>query len=251
MGILIRGKQLHESVLEKIKTEGKGRVLDAGCGWGDIAKALYKEGFDVYACDIVEDRIQPCPDGIHFDLLDLSGKLPYPDGYFDYVCSTEVIEHIKDPFALVAELRRVLKDKGLLFMSTPNILSIQSRFRYLFEGAYLWYKYPVIEWMEDGTQDLHINPIRYHEFEYYFHKNNMQIEDLFTSKINYKWRLFFWPIELLSRIQMKIKDFRSSRPGEISTKRLYKIMNTKDFLYGEQMIAKARKISGVPSKFHI
>lgn len=251
MGFLTRGTDHETTVLNSLKAEKPGRVLDAGCGWGRIAKALLAEGFEVSACDLDTDRISPCPEGIDFQVVDLNQGLPYPDAFFDYVCCTEVIEHVEDPFALIAGLRRILKPNGLLYITTPNILNMQSRLRYLFEGAYAFFKYPVVEWMEDGTQDLHINPIRLHELEYYFYKNRMQIEAIASSWILYKWRLLLFPIEWLSRMQMRIKDLRSSRPGEIDTRRLYRIMNTPELLYGVQLVVKARKVMTVPEKYRV
>ena len=42
-----------------------------------------------------------------------------PDGAFDWVVCTEVLEHTLNPFAAVSELKRVLKSGGLLFASSP------------------------------------------------------------------------------------------------------------------------------------
>ena len=49
-----------------------------------------------------------------------SGELPFEDGAFDLVVSFETIEHVRDPEAVLDELRRVLADDGLLLISTPN-----------------------------------------------------------------------------------------------------------------------------------
>ncbi len=47
-------------------------------------------------------------------------RLPYPDGAFDLVTCLEVIEHVGDPLALVAELARVTRPGGTLILTCPN-----------------------------------------------------------------------------------------------------------------------------------
>lgn len=46
-------------------------------------------------------------------------ELPFPDGSFDAVCLFDVLEHLEDDRAALAEVRRVLKPGGLLFISVP------------------------------------------------------------------------------------------------------------------------------------
>jgi 2-polyprenyl-6-hydroxyphenyl methylase/3-demethylubiquinone-9 3-methyltransferase len=48
--------------------------------------------------------------------------LPFPDASFDSVISSECIEHTPDPVAAVAEMLRVLKPGGHLFLTTPNLV---------------------------------------------------------------------------------------------------------------------------------
>ena len=52
--------------------------------------------------------------------VDLDHGLPLPDATFDLVWCSEVIEHLRDPAATVAELRRVTRPGGLLVLTTPN-----------------------------------------------------------------------------------------------------------------------------------
>ena len=47
--------------------------------------------------------------------------MPFPDDSFDVVCSFETIEHVKDVEALLAEVRRVLRDRGTCVVSTPRV----------------------------------------------------------------------------------------------------------------------------------
>jgi SAM-dependent methyltransferase len=54
-------------------------------------------------------------------------KLPIPDSTYDLVLCFEVIEHLeKDPMAMLYEINRVLKDSGLIFLTTPNSTSARN-----------------------------------------------------------------------------------------------------------------------------
>lgn len=54
--------------------------------------------------------------------LDVSTQpLPFPDGYFDAVIMSEVLEHLVDPDFAVRECRRVMKARGLFGLTTPNL----------------------------------------------------------------------------------------------------------------------------------
>jgi SAM-dependent methyltransferase len=103
------------------------RVLDAGCGEGVIveeyARRLAITGVDAnYASDHVTQGSL--------------GSLPFADGSFDYALCLDVLEHLsfeEQPRAL-AELHRVLKPGGELFVSIPNLAHLQSRIQFLLRG---------------------------------------------------------------------------------------------------------------------
>ena len=54
-------------------------------------------------------------------------RLPVPDGTYDLVLCLEVIEHLeKDPMAMLNEINRVLKEAGLIYLTTPNSTSARN-----------------------------------------------------------------------------------------------------------------------------
>jgi len=96
---------------------GGGRVLDWGAGWGQTSLLLDARGLRVVAYD-VEDK------GAATGLLAGTGvayvvepgpRLPFDDAAFDGVLNCGVLEHVDDPPAALAELRRVLRPGGRLF----------------------------------------------------------------------------------------------------------------------------------------
>jgi SAM-dependent methyltransferase len=67
---------------------------------------------------------------------DLAAPLPFEDGRFDVVVSTEGIEHLENAFSFLRELRRVLRPGGRLVLTTPNTVMLRSRVRFFGSGFF-------------------------------------------------------------------------------------------------------------------
>ena len=102
------------------------RVLDAGCGAGYGSAELAGEADSVVGVDVADQAIAFAT--AHYQLPNLRFErasctaLPHAAGSFDLVAAFEVIEHLEDWPALLAEARRVLSPNGQLVVSTPNRL---------------------------------------------------------------------------------------------------------------------------------
>lgn len=101
------------------------RVLDAGCGEGYGPTMLADDGADVVGLDLDVSTLQHA----HANYPQVSfvcGNLvamPFADGVFDTVVTLQVVEHLWDQQAFVAECARVTRGFGTLVMSTPNRLT--------------------------------------------------------------------------------------------------------------------------------
>lgn len=99
------------------------RVLESGCGQGEVAAALHDQGHAVVGVDLARQALQRSRER-HRDLPLLVGdvgRLPFQDGSFDAVVSLGVIEHLESgPSALLAEQARVLAPGGLLLLTVPG-----------------------------------------------------------------------------------------------------------------------------------
>ncbi len=100
----------------------KMRILDWGCGSGVAVECLRSDGWMVFGADI-DARALEYGNSLIKDrplaLVDAAGRTPFPDGYFDFVYSQAVFEHVKDPVAAVREIRRVTKPGGSGFHVLP------------------------------------------------------------------------------------------------------------------------------------
>ena len=119
----------------KERVEGNTKLLDVGCGSGNL-HGFVREVVDIYeGIDVV--RYDNFPDGIQFHCLDLdSGRANLPDGYADFVVAVETIEHLENPRAFMRELVRLCRPDGWVVVTTPNQLSILSKLTLLAKNQF-------------------------------------------------------------------------------------------------------------------
>jgi SAM-dependent methyltransferase len=101
----------------------RDRVLDLGCGAGELTGALADAGAEVVGVEVAEAalrRARGAHPGLRFELAPVDGPLPLPDTAFDVVWSSEVIEHVADTARWLSEVRRVLAPAGRLLLTTPS-----------------------------------------------------------------------------------------------------------------------------------
>jgi 2-polyprenyl-6-hydroxyphenyl methylase/3-demethylubiquinone-9 3-methyltransferase len=103
------------------------RVADVGCGGGLLSEALARAGAKVTGIDLSHKVIDIAKLHLYESNLSVDYRVQSsvdmaaaePEAY-DAVCCMELIEHVPDPTALVADLAAMLKPGGWLFMSTLN-----------------------------------------------------------------------------------------------------------------------------------
>lgn len=140
---------------------GQDRHLDIGAGEGHLILEFRKHfPLDSRACDFHIERF--AADHVPCAQLNLNkDPLPYADGQFDLVTSSEVVEHLESYRGLLREAFRVTKEGGVLIVTTPNVLNVCSRVRTLFCGfANLFGPLPVRH-DEFYSTSGHITPIPY------------------------------------------------------------------------------------------
>jgi len=107
------------------------KVLECGLGEGNLIR-LMEEWFpaiSLWGLDIDYPAIYQAQQTVHrAALLQASAEsLPFPDGQFNLVISFHMIEHLPHAEKFIAEAHRVLADRGILILATPNPLGIGSR----------------------------------------------------------------------------------------------------------------------------
>ncbi len=130
-----RLRLLASYILERMPS----RVLDLGCGYGALAIALSRVGrMEVVGVDILSDRVSAVVTKLqsarhrdrgtlHIAVADAERGLPFRDRTFDVVVATEVLEHLEKPERSLAEVRRVLRPGGRVYVTTPNVGALPYR----------------------------------------------------------------------------------------------------------------------------
>ncbi len=111
------------------------RFLDLGCGEGHFYQGLKQRGYDYkyLGLEFSQEQVKKARrDGIPVRHANLNEKFPLPDASFDMILASEILEHIYDTELFLEEIHRVLKNDGILFLTTPNIASLGSRLKLLF-----------------------------------------------------------------------------------------------------------------------
>jgi SAM-dependent methyltransferase len=142
-------------VLERAKAIcPTGKILDYGCGAGEVVAAGVDVGLDIYGTETFYggapgQRALVAEQGLlNSRILEMKqGRIPFPDRFFDFVLHNQVFEHVEDLDGVLVEIGRVLKQDGVMLSLFPSREVIREghcgipfahRFRKDSKLGYLW-----------------------------------------------------------------------------------------------------------------
>ena len=147
------GTHEQASALLKRHLPPPARVLDLGGGEGAFASRLRDEGYEVTLADL-----DPPEDlgirTVRLDLNDAPSHRVFDGGSYDAVVCVEVIEHLESPIQLLRSARRITRDGGILLVTTPNVVDLDSRVRFLVGGDF--WLFSTTEAAHETSQFAHI-----------------------------------------------------------------------------------------------
>ncbi len=110
----------NKEVVERVEGE---YILDVGCGSGTIVKRLLKKGKKTIGIDIGKKFVDFCKSKYKSAVFCEADAqfLPFSNKCFDTIVCSEVIEHLENPEKALKEFNRVLRPRGKLILTTPNI----------------------------------------------------------------------------------------------------------------------------------
>jgi SAM-dependent methyltransferase len=128
------GKRLLlRALLARLGQRDRRRMLDVGCGTGGILKVLAGRG-TIVGIDRDDLALRFCREKGLDDVVRGSAlQLPFASGSFDVCVMMDVLEHVDDEGALLAEVRRVLQPGGVVIVSVPAFALLWSQHDVTFE----------------------------------------------------------------------------------------------------------------------
>jgi len=125
-------------------------VLEAGCGVGAYSSQIRRRfSLTVEAFDVELARVRAAREDTPHALMAAAEALPYRSNLFDAILSNEVIEHVQDDRAAVAEMVRALKPGGRIVLFCPNRWYPVEQHGHYWKGEYHFGNTPLINYLPD------------------------------------------------------------------------------------------------------
>ena len=108
-------------LLAKYIDSKTSRLLDLGCGTGNMVENLSAQGYNVVGLDLLPEGLHSTRQNVPHSMLiqaDLSTPLPLSDNAFDVAIVLDVLEHVKDD-NLLEEINRILTPGGIILLTVP------------------------------------------------------------------------------------------------------------------------------------
>jgi len=133
----------------------------------------------------------------------------------------------------------------VLILSTPNILNLNSRMRFFFEGSFDFFREPILDYCKvfpSGLQNMHLIPWRFQELEYLLFKNNLLVENVYTDLMKPALKFLWFILAPAIKFASWQKERRTKRKGgSIDYRRINKILLSTELLFGRHLIIQAKK----------
>lgn len=187
------------AVSQRILTgdSGKRKVVDVGCGEGRLLARLQENGVQQLAG--VGWNVETPADVAAFNGIDLS-QSGWSDRLggrrFDWVVSTEVIEHLVNPFNYLNEMRKIIELDGRLLLTFPNVHNWRSIIGYAIGGRFSGFFGPNFN-HNHPLHDQHIFIPNLHLVRYFLRLTGFTIAE--TAWVNGSSRLMSQTVMLIAK----------------------------------------------------
>lgn len=158
------------------------RILECGSGFGRLGKLLRETRF----CEITGIELNPLSihyiDGVYDDFFVANLetlKLPFPSAYFDCILYPDVLEHLRDPWAVLDYHMNFLKPGGSVVISIPNVRNLSVLYNLLVRGHWTY--------EESGILDrTHLRFFTLKEITKELTSRNLELKELKFNQDDYK-----------------------------------------------------------------
>lgn len=140
-------QHMYAPLIAELENIHSGRLLDIGCGNGDFFGLIKDKGMELHGIDLAENMVKVAQGkygDIAYILLSDAENIPFQDGMFDIIVCNASFHHYTNPQAVLTQMRRVMKDSGMLLIGDPwmpqPIRAVMNYFtKFSDEGDYHYY----------------------------------------------------------------------------------------------------------------
>jgi ubiquinone/menaquinone biosynthesis C-methylase UbiE len=223
-----------------------GNYLDIGSGNGTLVELVKRVSPNLkpFCVDYTDELLRNKE--IPLSVVDLNiEKLPYEDSFFDLITCTEVVEHLENYRLIIRESYRVAKPNAKIIFTTPNILNLNSRLRYLQFGFHSLFGPLTVDREEAFSTGGHITPVSYFYLAHSLLEagyREVKVEFDKKQSSSYFWLALLYPIIatmcfFTTKRESKKKTINPTNDFIVSE------LNTIDMLLGRTIVVSAVKPS--------
>jgi len=200
------------------------RLLDVGCGSGDLSAQLKEKGIEVVGVEKSEKLCSLAKEKLNAVILgDIENlKLNYPEGYFDCIMYADILEHLTEPLDVLEKHKTYLQKDGYVIASIPNVGYYKIILRLILSGAW--------DYSDAGMLDkTHVRFFGLVNIIELFEKAGYGIVEIRRNIIAARWLkilnfIFLNKLKDFLSYQYYVKAKRNTNPSKIAIKqrKIYK-----------------------------
>jgi SAM-dependent methyltransferase len=136
---MLASAALHQQL---VALPAHSKVLDLGCGECGLLRSIasLNATLELHGCDAQAPANLPA--GVDFQRADFDlATLPYADDQFDFIVMQHVLEHLEKPIPAIAQVLRVLKPGGRVFIEVPSNYSMMWSYPWAQSRGYIMHYY--------------------------------------------------------------------------------------------------------------